>query len=549
MKLLGISLGILIGLSTAGAATLTANPLICEIPTGQSLCTSTISWNATEAKDVQVRIEGNLFAAAQSGSSAAPWISETPAKFELWGDGKLLQTLTVVGVKASSGPTGKITASPSTCVIDPAQGTCSVTISWSTVKAVDVKVKISGLLFAAGLSGTSVAPWITTQPGTFELWGDGKLLDSVTVVGATSVTPKPEPIIIDPNHCQASDQTTLQKCFAGLLAHKYTGIALMNDITCTNPEACVMHFNGFTGPVKIYGATAGKNTVLKRKAGFGKAVVGIYNSTDIEFKDIDFSEGDLNKPAGLFKTAGYDRNLSCDVPQEQCASAISVTFDSARVNFDHISILESKSQGIEFGNVTDVSIKNSVIKHAWANGLWTTNGWMTGVPNAHVPVNIKIQNNSFVDNRCSGIEMSAAGDSVVSGNYLSHNHMGSIYHVPGGQLAVEANTTSLLIKDNEITNGRIDEDSVLASQGWTTVALEFTDSHVHGVTVEHNYVHDNSGGGMIHDPNPSGPRLDFGPIKAQYNVFKNPKPDFMNWDAGELISIGNCSGAACVYEP
>lgn len=532
---------------TGAQGSISASPSVCEIPLGGSLCSTTITWTTSQASDVKVMIEGHTFAAAASGSQQAPWIGEKPAEFELWGDGILLGRVTAIGTRqVSAGPSGKLTATPASCVVDAKTGLCSVTVGWTSTKAAKVEVKISGFLFAAGLAGSSVAPWIGEAPAKFELYGDDKLLDTLVVTGTKPGVRPP----VNPAHCQATDASSLRACFSGLLQYKYTGIAIKNDINCSGAGACNMVFNGFNGPAIIYGYSAGgENVKLNHLDHFDQAMVAIFNSHNIEYRDIDFVEGAQNKPAGQFKTPGYDRNLSCDVEPAKCASPITILFDSSHLTFDHISILEAKGQGIEVGNSSDVTIRNSLIRHAWANGIWSTNGLNTVVPNEHVPNNFVIENNTIIDNRCSGIEISAMGNSRVTGNYLSHNHMGSIYHVPGGQFAIEANTTSLLIKNNEIADGRIDEDPILAAQGWFTVAIEFTDSNVRGVTIEKNYIHHNSGGGIIHDPNPHGPRVNFGPITATDNVFNNPKADFHNWDSGELIQARNCSGPQCQYVP
>lgn len=529
---------------------ISASPQTCLIPAGASLCSSIISWTSQGASDVKVKIEGHLFAASPSGSSEAPWISENPATFELWTDGILIDSVTVVGIR---GPKGTLSANPEVCTLGT-NGLCSSTISWTTVGVSDVKVKIQGLLFAGGLSGSSVAPWIGEGPAVFELWGDNVLLATKTVIGKKAdvpvPTPTPVPITLGPDDCRATDSTSLMSCYRDVLQKKYKNIAIMNDISCSGERACYLFFNNFQGPAKIFGYNpGGKNRVIHRKDHFDYSLIQIFASSDIEIRDIDFQEGAVNKPAGLFKTPEYDKNSSCDVPQHLCSATIDMNLDSNRITLDHISILESKYNGIQVGNLNDFTIKNSTIRHSWSNGLWTTSG-EDPVPNAHVPKNIRIENNTFIDNRCSAIEMSAMGNSVVIGNYLSHNHMGSIFHVPGGQFAIEGRTNGLLVKDNEITNGKIDEDPVLASQGWLTVAFEFTDSHVHNVTLDHNYFHNNTGGGIIHDPSPTG-RVDFGPITVLNNVFNNPGgsgTDFMGWDPGELILGNNCSGPQCVYQ-
>jgi hypothetical protein len=374
-----------------------------------------------------------------------------------------------------------------------------------------------------------------------------------TTTSASPLTPPPQPpqpgtdALVDPTDCRATDAASLRACLQQVLSGVTHRIAVMQDLTCSGAEACHLLFQDFPGPATIFSAKpGGAHAVLTRVDHFDYPLVDIVGSGNIELVGLDFQEGQRNQPAGLFGTPGYDVNTTCDVPQEQCATTVEVLFGSHDVMLDGISVLESKTHGLEIGNVERVTLRNSVVRHSWANGLWSTSGTLP-VPNEHVPIDLRIENNLFEDNRCSAMELSAAGDSVIAGNRLRHNHMGSIYHVPGGQLAVEMNTTRLQIVDNEIFDGRIDEDPVLASQGWLSVAMEFTDSHVHGVNITHNFVHDVSGGSVIHDPSGGWPRVDWGPIQVTQNAFARTGAggDLYGFDPGELVASGNCGGPTC----
>jgi len=376
----------------------------------------------------------------------------------------------------------------------------------------------------------------------------------VVAVAACSSAPTTGDDTVDtvqPTDCIASDASSLRGCMEQVLAGTTSRIAITSDITCAGPDSCHLRFAGVAGPAVVFGAKPdGTNAVLHRVDHFDYHLIEIDGSANLEFRDLDLQEGERNQPSGLFGTSGYDVNASCDVAPEACKTAVALTAESHDIVFDHVSILESKGQGMEIGNVDRVTVRNSEIRHAWANGIWTTSGTLE-VPNEHVPYHLRLENNLFVDNRCSAIELSGAADSVISGNVLRHNHMGSIYHVPGGQLAIEMNTSQLTIVDNEIEDGRIDEDAVLASQGWLSVGIEFTDSHVHGVTIDHNYIHDVTGGGIIHDPPPAGAtRSDFGPIAIANNVFQRlgVEGGLVNFDPPDLTAGTNCSEAACTWQ-
>ncbi len=93
------------------AGTISANPATCIIQDGDFTCSSTISWNTSDADTIRVEIDSTDFSPASSntsGSSVAPWINENPSVFELYGSSysfpeALLGTVTVRGNPYISG--------------------------------------------------------------------------------------------------------------------------------------------------------------------------------------------------------------------------------------------------------------------------------------------------------------------------------------------------------------------------------------------------------------------------------------------------------------
>jgi hypothetical protein len=182
--------------------TLTAAPATCRIPAGASTCAVQLRWSTTGVRDAQVRFDGRLVAGATSGTADIPWVTKTVLRFDLFGDGVFLGSTVVRGLPegladapppAPNAPSGTIRATPETCTLS-AQGLCSTTLEWTTANVRDAELRVGQQRFASGLSGQQEAPWIQDAPLTFELFGDGRRLASVTVRGVRAgVTPPSMP--------------------------------------------------------------------------------------------------------------------------------------------------------------------------------------------------------------------------------------------------------------------------------------------------------------------------------------------------------------------
>jgi hypothetical protein len=365
---------------------------------------------------------------------------------------------------------------------------------------------------------------------------------------------------ISSDECEASDLASLQFCMKALLLKSTGRVAITQVIICTGHEVCHFKIENFTGPALIYAkSTHGDPVGIHRTDDFGYSVFDIASSSKIEIRGITFQEGEVNQPAGLFGTAAYSTNLKCDVTVsgvQACAPTISILSQSSEITLEQISILESKGvpAAVVLGNTDQTAIRHSTIRHSWNNGIWSTDGTLPMV-NSHVPSGLKIESNYFYDNRCSAIEVSAKGDSAISGNFLKHNHMGSIYGVPGGQLAIERNTDGLTISENEITDGRIDEDANLRLTNYAAVGIELTDNFLHNIIIRHNFIHDSPGAGIIQDAwatscgTPNGVLCEVGPIQLMNNVLVNLSAGILNFNAatGSSIETGTCIGAQCQF--
>src|SRR5262249_46479300 len=98
-----------------------------------------------------------------------------------------------------SPPSGTLSPSATSCVVNPSTGVCSVTIGWSTQGLLqDASVWVTAAstgthqLSNEGLFGSDTAPWIGTDPLTFELFvGNqygGQRLAAVTVRGTNPIS-------------------------------------------------------------------------------------------------------------------------------------------------------------------------------------------------------------------------------------------------------------------------------------------------------------------------------------------------------------------------
>lgn len=117
------------------SGTISASPNPCQITSGNSVCTSNITWSSTNALNPQVCVNSgagdSLFAAGVSGTQAAPWIAAGKNYvFTLYANGCGVQPVANVTVTANpTVPTGLGAVVPVGC--QPAGTTYNATFSWS----------------------------------------------------------------------------------------------------------------------------------------------------------------------------------------------------------------------------------------------------------------------------------------------------------------------------------------------------------------------------------------------------------------------------------
>jgi hypothetical protein len=150
--------------AAASFGTINASPTVVSIPSGSTLGTTTISWEAYGADIFYVGVNcggGNegLFASSGPGTASqeAPWIQVGSfCTFLLRAgspNGTLLNSVSVVGV----GPSGSMSASPQTVVIPPGSVSGTTTIFWEGVN--------DSYFVVTGQCGGSEVPFASSGPG------------------------------------------------------------------------------------------------------------------------------------------------------------------------------------------------------------------------------------------------------------------------------------------------------------------------------------------------------------------------------------------------
>ncbi len=239
------------------SGSISASPNPCTISSGQSACTSTISWTLSGGvADVCVSPAGaadQLVAnTGGNGSKEVTWVSSASYTFKLktpagnCGGSTVISTVDVTGKTAtqssgsSSSPnttsttgstggvtpgevkeiiSGKVSASPNPCEIESSKSICTTKISFSVSSgSADVCVSTTGsdnLFSIFSGSGVKDATWITTASYTFKIKApagncQGKAISTENVTGKYKTNPSGS-LSANPNPCLiAAEKTTCE---------------------------------------------------------------------------------------------------------------------------------------------------------------------------------------------------------------------------------------------------------------------------------------------------------------------------------------------------
>ena len=175
-----------IGPSRSGTGNLTALADSCIIPSGSTSCSGSLSWN-TSGYSYPCLFSGTTrIACGTSGNRTVSGITTSGKAYQLResyiNSSQLIDAVGISGVKAM---TGSLTASPTTCNIQPGAEECSSSITWTSAGVSKPCIFEGRTLLQCSASGTSVSvSGITTAGKTYYLKA-GSNYTSRTLASAT----------------------------------------------------------------------------------------------------------------------------------------------------------------------------------------------------------------------------------------------------------------------------------------------------------------------------------------------------------------------------
>jgi hypothetical protein len=181
--------------------TIGASPNPC-ILNAAGRCSTTIFWSTENKTDVKVTVRENnnqVVLSGPTGAALVDWVTADGATLDLYSGSTLLSSVVVKGIAQNT-----VGAKPKFCVVN-AQGTCTITLFWSTENKPDIKLMVRGnpssLITAGPVTGTVLINWITTQGATFDLYSGSTIISSIYVKGVTQNT-----IGAAPNPCDLNGE-------------------------------------------------------------------------------------------------------------------------------------------------------------------------------------------------------------------------------------------------------------------------------------------------------------------------------------------------------
>ena len=175
-----------IGPSRSGTGNLTALANSCTIPSGSTSCSGSLSWNTSGYSYPCLFSDTTRIACGTSGNRTVSGITTSGKAYQLResyiNSSQLIDAVGISGVKAM---TGSLTASPTTCNIQPGAEECSSSITWTSAGVSKPCIFEGRTLLQCSASGTSVSvSGITTAGKTYYLKA-GSSYTSRTLASAT----------------------------------------------------------------------------------------------------------------------------------------------------------------------------------------------------------------------------------------------------------------------------------------------------------------------------------------------------------------------------
>jgi parallel beta-helix repeat protein len=296
--------------------------------------------------------------------------------------------------------------------------------------------------------------------------------------------------------CDVSDLTTLTNCVAAVRSGAIANVRFTAMLNCSGNDTCLVDLTNVHGPVAFFGAP-GANAGFLRTDSYTYPILNISGASDLTIANLTFDEGP-DDPA----CTPYQVNGSYTFP---CQSTIGIDH-SANIMLRQLSVLHSKDHAIAFSATQGLTIQDSQLQDAGADGIWS------GFNESLLSSNVSIANNLIQDVKSNGIFLSFTQNTRIRSNTLKHNHRVALFNecnglCPGGQIDMLDNM-SLQIYSNEIIDGQIDLNNATGQ----TDGIEIADPNK-DVTITNNEITNNLGAGI--GANPRDHRHEFPDYRQQ----------------------------------
>jgi hypothetical protein len=127
------------------SGSISASPNPCNMASGETRCSSTITWTSQNAPDAYVGVGSTerVFSNKPSGTEVADWITESGYSFNLYDSPYHSNLLDLVFVRGKPFINGSISAEPIPCIIPSGEEYCRTTLYWETENVDRVFIGVS----------------------------------------------------------------------------------------------------------------------------------------------------------------------------------------------------------------------------------------------------------------------------------------------------------------------------------------------------------------------------------------------------------------------
>jgi hypothetical protein len=417
-------------------------------------------------------------------------------------------------------------------------GATSYNLYWSTT---------SGVTKGSGTKLSNVANPYVHKSLTNEV-AYYYVVTAENAAGESTESPEASAVPYDANLCIATTPSTLVACGSALQAGTRSTIEIRGSLVCSGPEACRVKIDGM--PVTVRGAPGAS---IRRIDHHDYPLFQVLSAPSAVITDLVLDE-DADVPCVPVSPT----NPPIDNTAE-CARTIDL-FGVAEVTLDHLTIASSKSVGAEIGSCDDVSITHVRFIASYVCGLEVGQVSRLSVKDT---LFWHIASNAFVLSDSHG---TAAAPLLVSRSLFDHNHRDDVYFMcgpdghmqcSGGQILLYSNVDFLRIEQTVIRLGFPDVPPPPPATGDVT-GVEFNPWGIHDVTFSGDDIHTHGESGVFANSNP--PPVDIARVSFVNNklydngtdpVFDPPYTglDIGNFPDGVVTESGTCHSADCASVP